>query len=467
MECKVIESQKGKQMLVVDGFVLTKNRQRGDLFYWECSQRQHLAARETADTLCKARASTIFLNGSHTLRKCSAHNHAPQASDVVVREKLTQLKTIAAISQELPTQMVEASTSDMSMVTRVDMPSKQALTKRIKRTQNKNHPVEPHTLEDVAIPDDLRLTQSGALFLLKESSINNDKLLIFSTESNIQKLGEAMYWIMDGTFKTAPNIFLQIYSIHAPVGYENCRVLPLVYILMSRKTEAMYTRAFQDLADIAEKMHIHLSPRFIVTDFEKAAINACIEFPTATSKGCFFHFSQNIWRKLQALGLALLYGQDPQFCLLMRQIAALAFLPSAEIPEAFNELKNIFPPNTAELVKWFDETYVCGRVRLLNAREVRVPPLFPPEFWSVHDNHVHGIPRTQNTVEGWHRRWQVIVGKDHPGVFCLLNKLKQEQGRVEVEIEAWRASKKAKKTIFTERGQDNNCNCRKGKQNYT
>jgi hypothetical protein len=201
MECKVIESQKGKQMLVVDGFVLTKNRQRGDLFYWECSQRQHLAAHEKADTLCKARASTIFLNGSHTLRKCSAHNHAPQASDVIVREKLTQLKTIAAISQELPTQMVEASTSDMSMVTRVDMPSKQALTKRIKRTQNKNHPVEPHTLEDVAIPDDLRLTQSRALFLLKESSINNDKLLIFSTESNIQKLGEAMFWITDGTFE--------------------------------------------------------------------------------------------------------------------------------------------------------------------------------------------------------------------------------------------------------------------------
>lgn len=55
---------------------------------------------------------------------------------------------------------------------------------------------------------------------------------------------------MDGTFKTVPNIFLQMYTIHAPVGGINSRILPLVYILMSSKNQKCYEHLFQDLIEI-------------------------------------------------------------------------------------------------------------------------------------------------------------------------------------------------------------------------
>ena len=51
---------------------------------------------------------------------------------------------------------------------------------------------------------------------------------------------------------------------------------------------------FEELVDFAEENDIHLQPSIILTDFEKAAINAThSEFPNVTNKGCFFHLGQN------------------------------------------------------------------------------------------------------------------------------------------------------------------------------
>ncbi|CAG8473586.1 14218_t:CDS:2, partial [Funneliformis caledonium] len=40
-------------------------------------------------------------------------------------------------------------------------------------------------------------------------------------------------------------------------------------------------------------------------------------------------------------------------------------------------------------------------------------PLFPPLLWSVTDNIEYSFPRTQNNVEVWHRRWEILVGRAH------------------------------------------------------
>ena len=130
-----------------------------------------------------------------------------------------------------------------------------------------------------------------------------------------------------------------------------------------------------------------------------------------------------MWRRIQALGLASVYGQDVQFSLKCRYLTALAFLPSSDIEDAFKEVKNVMPCEANELVQWFENNYVLGRLRrtLRNGNEVRSDPLFPPSFWSVFENigmklmlflyllydnfiiQAQGVPRTQNSVESWHR----------------------------------------------------------------
>ncbi|KFD46250.1 hypothetical protein M514_24728 [Trichuris suis] len=152
---------------------------------------------------------------------------------------------------------------------------------------------------------------------------------------------------------------------------------------------------------------------------------------------CFFHTSQCIWRKIQSSGLATQYSTDESFSLKLRHLSALAFLPADEIPGAFDEVKLHMPEEASEVVEWFENTYVHGRTRrvLRNGVAVRSPPLFPPALWSIYDCMQEGLPRTQNSIEAWHRRWKSVIGADHAGIYHTLEELRKEQRRVEIEAE--------------------------------
>jgi len=66
---------------------------------------------------------------------------------------------------------------------------------------------------------------------------------------------------MNGTFKTVTTIFRQLYTIHGSVGRnDNTRTMPLIYALMSSKTEQCYRRLFQDIIDFSEEDDIDLQP---------------------------------------------------------------------------------------------------------------------------------------------------------------------------------------------------------------
>ena len=81
------------------------------------------------------------------------------------------------------------------------------------------------------------------------------------------------------------------------------------------------------------------------------------------------------------------YNTDENFSMLMRHLPALAFLSPLEIPAAFNELREVMPPEANEVVNYFDEIYVNGRIRSqVNDVIRRSPPRFPPEIWSVYEN---------------------------------------------------------------------------------
>ncbi|XP_060878493.1 uncharacterized protein LOC132950896 [Metopolophium dirhodum] len=224
---------------------------------------------------------------------------------------------------------------------------------------------------------------------------------------------------MDGTFKTVPSIFLQMYTIRAPVGGNNSRILPLVYVLMTSKQQLCYERLFEDLISICDDFGFDVSPKCIITDFEKAAINAAC---------------QNIWRKIQSSGLATKYGENEEFSLQLRCMWSLAFLHPSDIPNAFDQLKDSLP---YDIQNNFEENYVHGKVRrkFRNGIVSRYELLFPPSFWSIHFNHENNIPRTQNKVEAWHKRWKVLVGADHVGVYRIIAEIRKEQQHVVGQIQ--------------------------------
>uniref|UniRef100_A0A915KTW0 Uncharacterized protein n=1 Tax=Romanomermis culicivorax TaxID=13658 RepID=A0A915KTW0_ROMCU len=81
--------------------------------------------------------------------------------------------------------------------------------------QRQNRPIAlPANLIDLQIPNQYSTTLASAPFLLYDSGPEPYHMLIFSTAANMQLLSESQHWYGDGTFKTAPLLFEQLYTIH-------------------------------------------------------------------------------------------------------------------------------------------------------------------------------------------------------------------------------------------------------------
>ncbi|KFD59596.1 hypothetical protein M514_13860 [Trichuris suis] len=149
---------------------------------------------------------------------------------------------------------------------------------------------------------------------------------------------------MDGTFKTIPNLFYHLSTIHPPVLRGSYRMFPLVYVVITGKSRSFYESVFEKLLTSCEENGLLLNATMVMTDFELSAINACKSvFPNGTNKGCYFHLAHCTWRQVQNSGLVKRYCRDEEFNLKIRHLSALAFFPVQEIPHTFDLLKHHMP----------------------------------------------------------------------------------------------------------------------------
>ena len=70
---------------------------------------------------------------------------------------------------------------------------------------------------------------------------------------------------------------------------------PLLFALLPVKIQAVYTQ-------LLTKLKTYMTDLQLFMNFETAAHNATrTVFPGMTVKGCFFHYTQAVWRKPNAL----------------------------------------------------------------------------------------------------------------------------------------------------------------------
>lgn len=293
------------------------------------------------------------------------------------------------------------------------------------RRRNRNLPTNPKRLVDLGdIPEEFKVTKNNKKFLCFDSYLDEDseddeddeaeedqrrrekRILIYATKADLKILAASSTWYIDGTFDTAPDIFTQVLTIHGEYLGE---VVPLVYALLPDKAQETYTRFMDGLLDACEKLHIRRpNPEVAILDFEKAVINVLmLFFVDAVVRLCLFHLKQSAFRKIQDLGLQAAYRdeEDESVRDAFRQILGVAFVPTDDVPEAFAEARADIPASMEEFANYFEETYVLGR--RLRGRRQRTAPRFPPHQWNQHNAALHKDPRTNNSKEGWHNRFQV------------------------------------------------------------
>jgi hypothetical protein len=141
-------------------------------------------------------------------------------------------------------------------------------TRRAVRSHKKNAGIPlpiPPSLETMTIPQQYQVTHSDEPFLLYDSGIDrSNRILIYSTETNLRALTTTGHWFADGTFKVAPELFYQVFTIHALVDNN---IMPCVYALLLKKIEDAYFEMFQQLLHLKPTLH----PRTLMIDYEVAS----------------------------------------------------------------------------------------------------------------------------------------------------------------------------------------------------
>jgi hypothetical protein len=264
-----------------------------------------------------------------------------------------------------------------------------------------------------------------------------DRMLVFYSPDNLERIANAQTFFMDGTFSVAPHPCKQLYTIWVP--FKDVTVTA-VYAFLPNKCQDTYRELFQSIVDNCHASNLQLNVQTIITDFEDAVLRAvtAVFGRHINHQGCFYHLTQVSWRKIQQLGLVPLYNNDDDFRLFCGMMEGLAFLP---VPDFTNGIHHLLrkpcpddPPEAAELLDYFDSTYISAQNQAVRLVLRCIPPMFPPAIWNVHDATVNGDARTNNMCEGWNKFFN-LVGHAHPSIWRVIEWCQKEETTVRTIIQ--------------------------------
>ena len=389
---RIITGYKAKQKLSFGNYLFVKNKQcpNTDKIYWTCEERG-----------CRARIHTL----RDAIVKIVSNDHCHEAvpGKAEAEEALNYMKLRAATTAEDIRHIIHTGRAMIGVHLHHYIPKGPSLVRclNLVRSNAGNRQVARTTIE-------------GEAFLRYE----DDNMLIFAADSDLRFLAESLHWFGDGTFKVAPNDFYQQYTLHA---YFQGKTYPCVYVLLKAKNEVTYTKMLDEILLLMPN-DVFVDPSSIMTDFEKAAINAFKnQFPFVDISGCLFHLGQSVWRKIRDLKLDNRYRTDPEFAIRVRKFMALAFVPPHLVHEYMRlilQAESLLNDGLLkDFAKYFQDTYVGQEF---------IEATFVYTSWNMYQRLKYNLPRTNNTVEAWHGVFARET-RAHPDRIALSDKYRTEQ----------------------------------------
>ena len=114
-------------------------------------------------------------------------------------------------------------------------------------------------------------------------------------------------------------------------------------------------------------------------------------------------------------------------------LCTLAFLPTNLINcfVAFcPEIRNNFNANADDLLEYFVNTYIGQFFEIAVCSD----SLLFINLWNTFNRTDQELPRTNNSIEGWHQNFQGHLSACHPNFWKFINVLKKEEAYVRVSI---------------------------------
>lgn len=420
---KISKTQKGADCVVLNNYTyrLDYATSHGDK-YWRCTVKG-----------CKSRVKTDG-QVTTTLTAVTNHNHDRdyRTTEKTILRAAVKRRAEADVS-ERPAKIMK---SELLQMEEANLVHKDIINVRrsIYRQRRKQLPKLPKTREDVhrILNNDFHPTTSkGEKFVLHND--DGTGIIIFSTDSNLKELCSAHVeeLFVDGTFKSCPPQFSQIYSIHCLSNDIYC---PLVFCLLPSKTQETYKNMWKAILSLCRERSLSLQCRQFSMDFEKAAMTALKTLiPDAIVKACNFHLGQALHRKIQQLGLGHEFQTKNEVGKWLTYTFGLSSLDPSEVEDSFAMDLMSCQPDDTKLIHYSDyllQTYILPSSP------------FPPPLWASVPK---GQKRTNNAAESFHSMLNKEFYAPHPNVFLLTDALIKFQATTYIKMRSKAESKKQPK----------------------
>lgn len=408
-----LESNKGGKILYSNGYYYTKEKSVSTKIYWKC---------QNWTSFCRGRGTLV----SNTFSRTADHNHEGNPVKVEVKKKMSQIKEKALASNDAPQVIVSSVMSDVSGEASTSCPSISSIRRTISHIRKKkySHYSIPKDLEDLVIPQKYRKTGKNEEFILYDSN-DKQRVIIMGTKQNLNFLERSTKWYIDGTFKTVPELFHQLLTIHGDI---EGIVYPLIYCLLPNKMERTYIKIFEKVREFIKNPKVSL----ILMDFEIALINATnLLFPIADKQGCYFHFRQALYRRICSSGLKRKYDTDKDFNKQIKFLISLAFVPEDLVLTAFNviEKSGILTDHTQQFCSYFKKNWMG-----IQDDNKKKHASFSFHLWNYFNRTLNEEPRTNNFSESWHSALKKQVQSKHPSIWKFFEFMLDQQSMQELQI---------------------------------
>jgi hypothetical protein len=245
--------------------------------------------------------------------------------------------------------------------------------------------------------------------------------VLFSTPGLLQTLqGMGNELAYDGTFHSTPKMFHQLFTLFVGKG---TYFFPAICVLMSGMSRPLYDLVFQKIAELVP----NLSASSVIADFEKASRGAFrSQWPGIPDFGCWFHYSQNIEKRLRKESLMELYDENVKFKKWVRCLKTLPLLPHQQIVLVFNVLVT----QGQQLGLEEEVTPKVTKLLIYIRKEWLKPRLLPT--LSVYKQ----LTKTNNNgAESWHSSLKDAFPRAHPKLWGFTKKLNDLLADSELDIE--------------------------------
>jgi hypothetical protein len=206
-------------MLVYDGHMYQYCKPNvADDYYRCCQSRSKVMAK------CSA-SINISKDKTRVTKEPTAHNHLKQSASAPIVKRLrnnTKLRVINEPKNKPNTILLE----EVGKSCREDnleiddgsaklIPNYNGFKRSLYRYRNKVKPIEPKVTDEINLTDYRFINTNDAKRYKLFDTLDDTRMICYASNIGLEILSKSTEWHADGTFKSAPRKYKQLYHIHA------------------------------------------------------------------------------------------------------------------------------------------------------------------------------------------------------------------------------------------------------------